>query len=86
MNRRFGSGVLLVISAPLGLLIIAFYLAAAAFGAGLGDAPASSLWSVQLVWTVSVAAGVLVVMFGCGVYQLTRSTSRTPTQPKDIGG
>jgi hypothetical protein len=80
LRGMFISGIVLVILAPLGLLAIGCYVAIAALGAGLGDAPASSFWSSPLVFRAWLASAVPVVILGCGIYQLIRSTSRSPAK------
>jgi hypothetical protein len=85
-RRTFLAGIVLVILAPLGLLAIACYVAIAAFGAGLGDAPASSFWSSPLIFRGWLATAVPVGILGCGVHQLIRSRTCSPDQPTDVGG
>lgn len=86
---RFISGIVLVILAPLGLLAIGFYVAIAALGAGMGDAPASSFWSSPLIGRAWLATLVPAAILGCGIYQLIRSRSCSPglqsSQPQSSG-
>lgn len=77
-RRKFILGIALVIIAPLGLLATAGCIGMAAFGAGLGDAPATSFWSSPFIMKASMAALVPSVLFACGLHQLIQSRRCPP--------
>jgi nitrate reductase gamma subunit len=77
-RRKFIFGIALLIIAPLGLLATACCVGMAAFGAGLGDAPATSFWSSPFIMKASMAALVPSVLFACGLHQLIQSRRCPP--------